>query len=146
MTYIMRPLFVLSILMIVAGCAGSQTIPDSTRTGKVHDIRIGKAANPNELTVNVGDEVRWINSRGGAIHIVFVDKMVDRVSCQNGFQSGWFKRTFSSEAGRMNATTIPANGHASLCFADSGSYTYNARMESTAPGGEMVASGKVIVQ
>ncbi len=137
-----------SILVLGAalvGCAGKDLAP-STRTGKIHDVRIGQDLNPKQVSVRVGDEVRWINSRSAPVKIVFVDSLSDKLVCQNSFRSGRLMSMFSDEAGKLNVTTIEPNEYASLCFASSGSYVYNVRMESTAAGGEANTSGTVLVE
>ena len=133
-------------VLLLVGCAGNQKLAHSTRTGKVHDVKVGDSLNPPKLEVHVGDEVRWINTRSAPVRIVFVDPMHDRVSCQQGFKSGWFRGLFSEEAGRIGETTIEPNQNASLCISSPGSYTYNSRMVSTSPGSEVTASGKIWVE
>jgi plastocyanin len=129
------------ILMVALATAGCQTSPltsenrelaKSSRTGAIHDIRIGEAITPEQLTVKPGDEVRWINGRSASGQIVFTDTLRDRVSCQNRF------------IGR-DSTKIDPNEYVSLCFSSRGTYKYTARMGSPVPGGEKNLSGIVVV-
>lgn len=135
-----------SMCLFLAGCSGPQ-LKHSTRTGKIHDIKVSERIDPEELHVHLGDEVRWINTRGGDIKLVFVDDLKDRLSCQDGFVTGgWFKGLFSENATVARITTVQPNEHVSLCFATPGAYTYNARMESSVPGSEKNVKGKVVVE
>jgi plastocyanin len=129
------------ILMLALATAGCQTSPltsenrelaKSSRTGAIHDIRIGEAITPEQLMVKPGDEVRWINGRSASGQIVFTDTLRDRVSCQNRF------------TGR-DSTKIDPNEYVSLCFSSPGTYKYTARMGSPVPGGEKNLSGIVVV-
>ena len=145
------PLSGVITLALVVGCSRaplmerSRTdIPTSTRTGAVHDIRIGDALSPKELRVKRGDEVRWINMRTDAVKLVFTDPMKEKIVCQNNFSgsAGTFSRAPDSEY----QTQIKANDKASLCFREPGSYTYVARMASALPGGEKIESGHIEVE
>ncbi|MGQ0812631.1 MAG: hypothetical protein ACT4OO_15600 [Nitrospiraceae bacterium] len=132
-------------IVFLAGCASDKKLAHATRTGKIHDIKVGESLNPPKLEVRVGDEIRWINTRSAPVKIVFVDPMKDRVSCQDGFQFSGFTGMFSDEASNVGETTIEPNEHASLCISSPGSYTYNSRMVATAAGGETNSTGKIWV-
>ncbi|MEP6888393.1 MAG: hypothetical protein ABI945_08735 [Nitrospirales bacterium] len=130
------------VLMAVLVTSGCQTNPLTsehrdlakfTRTGAIHDIRIGESITPAELTVRPGDEVRWVNGRSAGGQIVFTDSLRDRVSCQNRF------------SGR-DSTNVDPNEYVSLCFSSPGTYKYIARMGSPVAGGEKNLSGIVVVQ
>ena len=139
-----KSLYILLVLSFLVGCAGRE-IPQSTQTGKIRDIHIGESIDPKELQVRVGDEVRFINGRSAPVQVVFINLFDDQISCQNKFKSSGFSGLFSKEARKINTTTIKANEYASLCFATQGTYGYNARMESTTPGGEMNSMGRIFV-
>jgi plastocyanin len=119
---------------IAAGCSTGKDLAQSTRTGKIFDVRIGESLSPKEIEVRLGDEVRWVNARNGSVRIVFVDSLQDKLACQKNFKT------------KTNTANISANDYASLCFMAPGAYTYNARMESPAPGGEVNAAGRVLVE
>lgn len=130
---------ILMVAIVTAGCQTSPLTSENrelakfTRTGAIHDIRIGDAITPDQLTVKPGDEVRWVNGRSASGQIVFTDSLRDRVSCQNRF------------SGR-DSTKVDPNEYVSLCFSSPGTYKYIARMGSPVPGGEMNLSGIVVVQ
>ena len=127
-------------LLITAGCqTGSplssqdRDLAEFTRTGSIHDIRIGDAITPEQLTVKPGDEVRWVNARSAGGQIVFTNSLRDRVSCQHRFSG-------------KDSTRLDPNEYVSLCFSAPGTYKYIARMGSPIPGGEKNLSGIVVVQ
>ena len=131
---------ILGALLVMAGCQTGSPLSSEqrelakfTRTGAIHDIRIGEVVTPPQLTVKPGDEVRWVNVRSAPGQLVFTDTLVDRVSCQNKF-------------GGKDATTLLPNDYISLCFSSPGTYKYIARMGSPVPGGEKNLSGIVQVQ
>ena len=97
---------VAAVVLLAAGCANSPfgggtqrtDLAKTTRTGKIHDIKIGDSISPKELQVSQGDEIRWINMRNGSVKVVFIDTLKDRVSCQNNF--GGTTGMFSSNVNR----------------------------------------------
>jgi plastocyanin len=130
------------IAMALLAAAGCQTSPLTsenrelakfTRTGAIHDIRIGDTITPAELTARPGDEVRWVNGRSASGQIVFTTSLRDRVSCQNRF------------TGR-DSTKVDPNEYVSLCFSSPGTYKYIARMGSPVPGGEKNLPGIVVIR
>jgi plastocyanin len=129
---------ILMLMLVMAGCQTSQLTSEKrdlatfTRTGAIHDIRIGETIIPAELTVRLGDEVRWVNGRSASGQLVFTESLRDRVSCQNKF------------SGR-DSTKVNPNEYVSLCFSVPGTYKYIARMGSPVPGGEMNLSGILVV-
>ena len=129
-------LYMIFALLVIAGCSTSKDLAQSTRTGKIHDVRIGETLDPKELQVRVGDEVRWVNARNAPVRIVFIDSLQDKVACQ---------KEFALKA-RTTSSKIGANDYSSLCFMLAGSYTYNARMESPVPGGEINTIGRIYVE
>ena len=83
----MNPIRYLSIaVVLVLGCQGMPTV---TRTGDVKDVIIGDSLASGEITVNPGDEVRWVNKRGAPVRVILIDPVSDKqVSCKNNF-GGW---------------------------------------------------------
>jgi plastocyanin len=127
---------IMLVILIMAGCSTGKDLAQSTRTGKIYDVRIGESIEPRELEVRVGDEVRWINSRNAPVRIVFVDTLQDKILCEKDFKL----RSMTTQA------TIRPNDYASLCFMMAGSYIYNARMQSPVPGGEINTVGRILVE
>ena len=59
---------IIGAMLIVAGCHTASPLSSEqrelakfTRTGAIHDIRIGEVVTPPQITVKPGDEVRWVN-------------------------------------------------------------------------------------
>lgn len=126
---------IIGAMLIVAGCHTASPLSSEqrelakfTRTGAIHDIRIGEVVTPPQITVKPGDEVRWVNVWTSPGQLVFTDSLVDRVSCQNKFSG-------------KDATILAPNDYISLCFSSPGTYKYIARMGSPVPGGKGIFQG-----
>jgi plastocyanin len=129
-----------ALLATVVGCAsirGTDSIADTTRTGTVHTVDFEEHMTPANLYVQPGDEVRWVNHRSTPVTVEFLGDALENVTCQSGFSS-LLRR-------QQETATIKPNESASLCFADVGTLTYNARMESPVAGGQMIESGTIRV-
>src|SRR6476620_796686 len=76
-----------SALLMLAGCQtiGGESLPTLTRTGEVKDIVIRETADPASVTVNPGDEVRWVNKRQDNVKVIFLNPMTENLSCQRNF-------------------------------------------------------------
>ena len=131
----MNPIRYLSIAgVLVLGCQG---LPTVTRTGDVKDVIIGDNLASGDITVNPGDEVRWVNKRTAPVRVVFIDPVSDKqVSCKNNF------------GGLMtpsDTAKLATNETASICFRDAGTFRYTVRMESGRTVGELNVPGVVKV-
>jgi hypothetical protein len=111
-------------------------MPTSSSTGEVHEIVFAQPLRSLELTVQMGDEVRWVNELEGEVHIVFLDPIDDKVDCQRGF--GLIDVT--------NATILSPRNSASLCFSKPGSVRYTVRMDQPPANGEMNALGIIRIE
>jgi plastocyanin len=128
------------VIAAVAGLLGltmaCSDLPTVTRTGAVNDVMIGDQLTPTELTVNAGDEVRWINKRNGPVRIVFLDGVSNRLSCNKGFGGMTVK---------SGSAALDPNETVSICFKNPGYYRYMIRMESASTSGELNAPGAIRV-
>jgi plastocyanin len=120
---------------VLALLASACSHPPTTRSGAVHSIRVMEAPVPDDVVVNAGDEVRWVNARNLPIRVDLVGLHKDDVSCERGF-SNLFGTVRES-------AKIDPNDSASLCFVQAGAVNYNVRMDSALPGGEKIVSGVV---
>ena len=121
-------------LVFMGGCESTPTV---TRTGDVKDIVIGDKLSAAEVSVNPGDEVRWINKRTAPVRIVFLDPVLkDKLSCKNNL-GGWMARG--------DTVKLATNEMASACFRDPGYFRYTVRMESTLTTGEINVPGVIQV-
>ena len=121
-------------LMFMGGCESTPTV---TRTGDVKEIIIGNTLSAAEVSVNPGDEVRWINKRMASVKIVFLDPVADeRLSCKRNI-GGWMRR---SDTARLDT-----NESASACFRYVGQVWYTVRMTSGLTTGEINVPGVISV-
>jgi plastocyanin len=123
-----------AVVLIASGCA---TIAETTRTGAIHEVRFEEHMTPTEMSVQAGDEIRWVNQRSTPVTVEFLGSALDDVVCQRGFTN--LLRM------RQESATIRPNESASLCFGTEGTVTYNARMDSPVAGGQMIESGTIRV-
>lgn len=133
-----KNLMICVALVAIAGCAtiaGTGAIATTTRTGKIHDVKFEERMSPEYLRVQPGDEIRWVNHRSTPVTVEFLGEALDDVTCQSGFSS-LLRR-------QQESTTIKPNESASLCFGKVGTVTYNARMESSVAGGQLIESGTI---
>ena len=133
-----------SALVLLAGCQtiGGESMPTLTRTGQVKDVIIRDVVEPTSMTVNPGDEVRWINKRQGAVRVIFLNPMTENLSCQRNFGGpmgfGTKRNEYSAKLG--------SNETASVCFRDSGEVKYVVRAESASePSGEQNIAGTISI-
>jgi plastocyanin len=121
-------------LVVMGGC---ESTPTATRTGGVRDIVIGDKLFAAQVSVNPGDEVRWVNTRRVPVRIVFLNPVSDKqLSCKNNFGG------VLTPSGTANLAT---NQTASACFQNPGSYPYIVRMEGTLTTGEILVPGIIQV-
>ena len=121
-------------LVVMGGC---ESTPSATRTGGVRDIVIGDKLFAAQVSVNPGDEVRWVNTRRVPVRIVFLNPVSDKqLSCKNNFGG------VLTPSGTANLAT---NQTASACFQNPGSYPYIVRMEGTLTTGEILVPGIILV-
>jgi len=125
---------VVGLIMMSVGCA---SLPQTTRTGEIHQIGIGEDLSPAEITVKVGEEVRWVNSRSLDSRIDLLPVTLKNLSCQKGF---------TNFMGRMReSVSLKPNESASLCFSTPTEVKYNVRMGAGVPGREKTVSGIIRV-
>jgi plastocyanin len=126
-------------MALLVGCSGmplgSSGLYDTSRTGRVHDIKIAAdQVTPKKITAQPGDEIRWVNHRNAPVSITFTDPLDQKLNCE---------RHFAQMTGLGHATKIAPNEYASLCFASPGILTYMARMEANVPGNEIIDAGSI---
>jgi len=123
----MRTYAILSLMVFLAGCA---SVPHTTRTGEIHEIRIEEQPSHQTMVIQVGDEIRWINLRLKPVWIEFNPDATRSFSCQKGFSNRLKKK--------RAYTSLKMGQSASLCFSKNGVYKYNIRMKAPVPGGEII--------
>lgn len=132
-----------STLLLLAGCQhiGGEGMPTVTRTGVVKDVIIREDISPATLTVNPGDEIRWINKRQGKARVVFIDPVTEMLSCQRNF--GGFGG-FGVKRNQYTAS-LGSNDTASACFRSPSQVKYVVRADSNLPAGEENIPGTITI-
>lgn len=127
-------LIALAGLLLMTGCAG---LAETTRTAVIHEVKFEENLNPADLTVRVGDEVRWVNHRTLPVRIDIPGLNKDMLNCE---------RDFSNFIGQIGETVeLSSSKSASLCFSKGMVISYNARMKSAVPGGMVIQPGMIRV-
>lgn len=136
-----RQIMLGSALLMLAGCQsiGGEGMPTLTRTGEVKDVIIRDVVEPTSVTVNPGDEVRWINKRQGDVRVIFLNPMTENLACQRNFGG---MMGFGTKRNEYSAKLSP-NDTASVCFRDAGEVKYVVRATSGDPIGEQNIAGTI---
>ena len=130
-------------LLMLTGCQtiGGESMPTLTRTGEVKDVVIRDLVEPTSLTVNPGDEVRWINKRQGTVRVIFLNPMTENLACQRHFGG---MMGFGTKRNESLAKLGP-NTTASVCFREPGEVKYVFRAESSDSTGEHNTAGTISI-
>ena len=124
------------VLLTFVFMGGCESMPTVTRTGDVKDIIIGDKLSAPEVSVNPGDEVRWVNKRTAPVQIVFLQPVNDKLSCKSNI-GGWMTRNDTARLG--------VNETASACFQQAGQVRYTVRMDTNVPAGMINVPGVIQV-
>jgi hypothetical protein len=122
---------------LLSGTSGGCTLPETTRTASVHDVEIRETLSKDNILVQPGDEVRWINLRKDMVRIDIPNLESDDLACQRGFRS-WY-------GGLREQAGLKPNQTVSLCFNKPAVVNYNVRAETSLPGGKSILPGVVKV-
>jgi len=111
-------------------------VPETSRTANVHDVRIGLTnLSPTDLSVDVGDEVRFINERADPVRIILIEAGKS-IACKRGFLG-----SLDQEA------EIKPGESASFCFEKAGTAKYMVRSKPMGMvGGEKVLSSEIQIR
>jgi len=125
-----------ALCIIIAFAIGCAVHRDVSGARNVHEVQIADDLRPSSITVAPGDEVRWINKQAGPVYIVFLDSILDQLSCHSGFGIG----------GAANARRIGSDETLSVCFANAGSVRYTVRLDSPLVTGAMNVLGVIRIE
>lgn len=110
-----------SLVSVSAGAEdkGKDKIVPEMNIKEVRIIRVNAVAgiNPEELTVDRGTTVIWINESASSVHMQFEGKQVT-MACKSPVHF------VVDENGSFISDRIPAGSVASLCFVEKGEYNY----------------------
>lgn len=121
------------IVAIPMGCAG---LPDSTRTGQAHLVKISdEGISPKELIVQSGDEILFSNPGPTQVWMYFANDRWNALSCRRGFSYFW---------GNEESAAVPPNASVSLCLSRPGIYGYWVQPLRTDRGG--APQGRISMQ
>lgn len=130
------------LTLILAACQHSfmsDGMPSVTRTGEVKDIIIEETLSPTTVSVNPGDEIRWVNKRQGDARVIFLSPVKESLACKRNFggvmAAGWNEYT----------ANLRPNRTASVCFRTVGELKYVVRAKSSDPIGEQNLPGTITV-
>jgi plastocyanin len=124
---------VLLLLVAVTGMIACAGLPTTSRTGGVHDVTItDDGVSPQDLIVQAGDEVRWINRRSVPVWVSFYEDSLDELSCSRGFRYFW---------GLEENAKIEPGQSVSLCFAHEDAISYRVQDEPTVIRGSTAGEG-----
>ena len=138
-----QPIILGSTLLMFAGCQtiGGESMPTLTRTGEVKDVIIREGVEPTSVTVNPGDEIRWINKRRGTVEVIFLNPMTENLACQRNFGG---PLGFGTKRNEYTAK-IGSNKTASVCFREPGEVNYVVRAESSDHTGGQNMAGTISI-
>ncbi len=121
------------ITLVASGCS----TPQSSRTAGIRDVEIKDALSADNLLVQPGDEVRWVNMRKNEVTVDIPNLKSGDLACERGF-SNWL--------GSLRETAVLSpNQTASLCFQKPAVINYNVRSETALAGGKLIIPGVIKV-
>ena len=124
-------------LVFGLGWHGCTSLPETSRTTAVHDIKLEEKLSADNILVQPGDEVRWINYRKSAMRVEVPGLDTDNLSCQRGFTKWW--------GSLGDVARLEANETASLCFKKRGVIDFAVHEETSLGGGEQLLQGVIRV-
>lgn len=127
-----------SLGMVAVACgvlSACTSLPQTTRTAVIHDITITDSVKNDNLVVQPGDEIRWVNLRKDTARVDIPNLVGEDLVCRRGF-SNWM--------GSVRETAeLDSNETASLCFKKPAIINYNVRAETALGGGMKILPGTV---
>jgi hypothetical protein len=123
--------------VLCGGLSACTSLPETSRTATVQDVRIEEKLSTDSLLVQPGDEVRWINLRKLVALVDIPNLKSEDLSCQRGF-TNWM--------GSVNELVeLKANDTVSLCFKKPMVINYNVRADTSLGGGMQILPGTIRV-
>lgn len=135
----MRKLLYASAVVLTMGMGqyGCTSLPPSSRTAAVHDVKIEEALSAANILAQPGDEIRWVNLRKQEAQIEIPNLKAEDLACQREF-SNWMGSV-------QEVVVLKANESASLCFKKPAVVNYNVRADTALAGTKKILSGVIKV-
>ncbi len=127
----------LCLIAAVSIAWGCTMLPQTSRTAGIHDVKIEDSLSPDNLLVQPGDEVRWINLRKQPVRVDIPTLESEDLACSRGFTNFFGVLKETAELG--------PNETASLCFKKPAVVNYNVRSDTALAGGKLILPGVVKV-
>jgi plastocyanin len=126
------------VVMVALGFSACTSLPTTSRTSTMHEVKVGTKLSPENFSVAPGDEVQWTNMRQEWILIHVPNLYTEDLSCQRGFKN---LLSLVWESVRINP-----NDTVSLCFKHLGIVLYTVRTQTGVGGGRQTFPGSVRVE
>ena len=126
-----------AVLMMSAIAYGCTSLPESSRTATIHDVKVEERLSPGTIRVQPGDEVRWVNVRKLPAQVEVPTVTADDLSCQRGF-TNWM-------GSFRDIARVKPNETVALCFKKPAIINYSVMAETSLGGGMQVLPGTVEV-
>jgi plastocyanin len=126
--------------LILAGALSSAwgcSLPETSRTAGIHDVNIEDGITPDNLLVQPGDEIRWVNLRKLDVTVDIPMLKSEDLVCNRGFKNFVGVLTETAKLG--------PNETASLCFQKPAVVNYNVRSATALAGGKLILPGVIKV-
>jgi hypothetical protein len=123
--------------VLCGGLYACSSLPETSRTAAVHDVNVEENLSAENLLIQPGDEVRWINNRKGGVRVEIPNLKSEDLSCQRGFLN-WM-----GSPGEV--VELKANETVSLCFKKPAVINYNVRAETLVGPGKQILPGIIRV-
>ena len=125
------------VLTIGMGQYGCTSLPPNSRTAAIHDVRIDEGLSADNLLVQPGDEIRFINLRKEAAQVEIPNLKAENLACEREF-SNWM-----GSVGEI--VVLKTKKSASLCFNKPMVVNYIVRVETAIAGSMKALKGVVTV-
>ena len=132
-----REIWTYAVFVLSATAYGCTSLPESTRTAVIHDVRVEEKLSAEMIRANPGDEIRWVNVRKLPVQVEVPNLKSDDLSCQRGF-SNWM-------GSFQEIARLKPNETASLCFKKAALINFVVRAETSLGGGMQALPGTVTV-
>ena len=112
--------------------------PPNSRTAEILDVRIDEALSVENIRVQPGDEVRFVNLRKEEVQVEIPNLTAEDLTCAREFS------TWTGSAREI--VVLQPSASASLCFKKPTVVNYIVRMKTVMAGSKKILKGVISVQ